>query len=115
MIAHKAETLTRADRWLIHGTLFDINGQPMNLEGVAIQWALMDESRNPIATASVADGRITVTNSAGGIIDMAIPHAVTKGVSPGLYSDALRVVRDGEPSTMWAGMLTIADTPFPDP
>jgi len=112
MIRHKRETFTRGDAWRIAGTLYDHDGNPMVLpDGCIIEWAMMDATRTNVITASNVDGSITIADATEGAINVIIPADKTD-ITPGSYSDALRLTIGGQPETMWTGAITVEDSPF---
>ena len=98
------------DDWQINATLNDENGNPLNLAGALIKWALLDSSYKRVLDQD--DISVSVTDAAAGKCSINIPAAKTTTLGAGRYSDAIRVVIGGITSTLAFGMVYVMADPW---
>jgi hypothetical protein len=98
------------DDWDIDGTLFDRDGNPLDLTNASIAWTLLDPSGAPVK----ANATITVLDPpTAGMINIKLTGATTAALSPGRYTETLRITRAGTTSTFQSlSIIVVAQTPF---
>src|SRR5262245_54567379 len=99
---HQPQTVQAGDDWQITGTLLDDASKPINLAGATIEWGLLDVER----TMVIRPADVTVTIAGPGKCSISVPAAVTN-LTPGRYTDALRLTAGGVRATMWVGPITV--------
>jgi hypothetical protein len=112
-VPHHADVeLVAGDDWVIPFLLTDSTGSPLDLSSAVLSWMLLDPDANPIADLNPTIG-ITAPPTAGtGTITVA--NTVTT-LSPGRYTDAMRVSITGAVSTLWIGQILVDANPFAEP
>jgi len=100
---HSLQTFYAGDDWQINGTLYDVDGNLMDLTGAAIEWALLDAAGNVILDGMSS----TVEVMSTGRIAISVSDGVSDSVAPGQYSDVLRVTISAFTDTMWAGPILV--------
>jgi hypothetical protein len=98
------------DDWHIDGTLLDRDGNPFDLTNASIAWTLLDPSGAPVK----ANATITVLDPpTAGRINIKLTGATTAALSPGRYTETLRITRAGTTSTLQSlSILVVARNPF---
>jgi hypothetical protein len=95
-------------RWEFHGKLYNSNGSVMDVTDKTIEWALLDKYQQPVLN-SVGDVTINKLDAVNGLIAIIVSTAKTTMVSPGRYTDFLRI--NGE-DIMWTGQIIANASPF---
>jgi hypothetical protein len=78
------------------------------LGGVTIEWALMDKTN--VTRIATPDITIDIINAAAGQCRLDVPRAVTSGLTPGRYQDALRVT-GAVRGILWVGPIIVKAAP----
>jgi hypothetical protein len=109
-VPHHADLeLMPGDDWVIPFVLTDVNGSPLDLTNATLQFTLLD----PDGNKTIVDPLITIdepkTKGTGAI---AVNNTVTTNLSPGRYTDALRVTIADAQSTVWLGLILVDADPF---
>lgn len=89
--------------------LADTAGAAIDLTGATLALAFEREPNTPVLQASIANGRILVTNAAQGCFELAIPAGLLGALAPGLYDHDLLVSRAGRIDRIWVGTLRLTD------
>jgi hypothetical protein len=110
MTEHDIIDWVAGDDWEVQATLIDESGQPYDLNGVDIKYALLNAAYQRVLDNSHVD--ITFLNAAAGKCSIVIPAEVTKTLSGGKYQDVIRVVSGGITSTLAYGPVWISSDPF---
>lgn len=106
---HVDVTLVPGDDWVIPGALTDFNNNPLDLTTCTFVWVLLGTDGSTLsATASVTAN----SPPTSGLITISIDKAVTATLTPGRYSDALRVINAGLDQTVWIGYILVDADPF---
>jgi len=103
---HADQELPAGDAWTIAGTLLDTNGAALDLTSATLEWTLIDMNGN----LAIPDDSATITIQTpptAGLISITVPSAITEGLLPGRYTDALRVTISGNPDTIWTGSILV--------
>jgi hypothetical protein len=118
MPEHPPKRFVAGDEWQIDASLQDCDGNPINLTNVELNWFLLDRGKH-----RVIDGNgvtVTVTDRQGGKCLIAVGAAITDSLSPGTYSDMLRVTLHSGPNTppllrtiAWEGTIQVEATQSP--
>jgi len=106
---HDATELMAATDWAIDGSLFDANGQPLDLSNATLTWTLIGPQGLPVFTTS--DVSITVVDSANGIIRIDVPNTKTATLECGRYMDSLQLTIGDVISPLWLGVILVAANP----
>jgi hypothetical protein len=89
--------------------LTDTAGTAIDLTGASLAVAFEREPNTPVLQATLANGRIVMTNAAQGRFELAIPAAVLAILSPALYQHDLLLTRAGRIDRLWSGTLRLDD------
>jgi hypothetical protein len=102
--------LRPGDDWHIDGTLLDRDGNPLDLTDASIAWTLLDPSGAPVKANAI----ITVLDPPiAGMINIKLTGATTAALSPGRYTETLRITRAGTTSTFQSlSIIVVAQDPF---
>ena len=88
--------------------LTDTEGAPVSLSGATLRMEVDNLANDDVLEASLANGRIVVTNAAQGEFSVAVPASVMAAVAPGVYRHDLLLTRpDGSIQRIWEGTLTL--------
>ena len=109
LVHHPDTELMAATDWAIDGTLFDVNGQPLDLSNATLTWTLIGPQGLPVFTNT--DVTITVLDSANGLIRIDVPNAKTATLEVGRYMDALQLTIGDVISPLWLGVILVAANP----
>jgi len=107
---HESLYWTAGDDWQIDATLLDENGDPFNLNGATIKWALMNSAFQKVLDES--DVTISVIDPLEGTCSILIPAAETSALAAGRYADVIRIVIGGITSTLSYGLIFVAPDPW---
>jgi hypothetical protein len=100
------------DDWLLPGTLFAADGQPLSLLDETLQWSLADKGslNEAIGPGNVV---IEIIDAANGAIRVRVPSQFTERLSPGRYYDALRTTDTlGNTRHLWTGVVHVERSGF---
>jgi len=102
---HDLHSFYAGDDWQINGSLFDENGDPLDVTNATIDWALRD------GALSIVNVNITlqVLDPVNGKIKIFVPSASTTSIVAGEYSDILRVTIGAITDTMWTGAIFVKE------
>jgi hypothetical protein len=92
--------------WTIGGTLYDANGNLLDVTNCAFVWALLDPDGNPVMHVS-----ITKTDPSNGAIQISVASAYT-ALNPGRSTDALQVTEGASTGLFWIGQICVAANPM---
>jgi len=116
MVEHPPQTFVVGNAWQIDAALHDRDGNPLDLTNVDLAWFLLDPAKD-----RVIDGRgvgIEVTDRTAGKCSIAVTAAATAKLSPGVYSDMVRLTLHSGPgtpvllrATVWEGPITVVASP----
>ena len=106
--SHSPPALFAGDDWNVVATFTDAAGNPLDLTGATIMWALLD--RNGKAVFVAADFTVAVGPQPGQCT-LTVPAASTTKLSGGSYNDAWRVVAGGVATTLLYGSINVQADP----
>jgi hypothetical protein len=89
--------------------LTDTSGTAIDLTGVTLALAFEREPNAPVLHATIANGRIVITNAAQGRFDLAVPAAALAPLTPAHYQHDLLLIRAGRVDRLWTGTLRLDD------
>jgi hypothetical protein len=114
---HLPKTLMAGDDWQIDAALRDHDGNPTNLINVDLAWFLLDQANNRVINRNGVS--IEVTDWEGGKCSITVAGAITATLTPGTYSDVLRLTLHSGPgtpdllrTTAWKGTIKVTASPF---
>lgn len=110
MTEHDIIDWVAGDDWEVQATLIDESGQPYDLSGSEIKYALLDAAYRRVLDNAHVD--ITVLNAAAGKCSIIVPSDVSKTVAGGKYNDVIRIVSGGITSTLAFGPVWVSTDPF---
>jgi len=102
---HELHTFYAGDDWQIDGSLFDVDGNPLDVTGATLEWALLDFTHAVVLDESVA--QVEIIDAVNGKITIVVPDGATEGLPAGQYSDVLRVTLRTVTDTMWTGAIIV--------
>lgn len=82
--------LIRGDTWMIAWTWKDNDGQPIDLTGAIVDWALESAHGEIVASAGVAEGSIEIELSSAKCF-VTVKAADTAEITPGAYRCDMQV------------------------
>lgn len=104
-MSHPLFTFYAGDTWKIETTLQESNGFPIPLDGVTIEWMLVDENR--ITALITEDVTIEVVDSDQGRVRIVVGKDKSD-IPSGNYTDVLRITTlGGERYTMLTGQIEV--------
>jgi hypothetical protein len=89
--------------------LADTAGVPINLTGATLALAFEHEPNTPLLQATIANGRIVVTDAPQGRFELTIAAAALAALPPALYQHDLLLTRAGRIDRLWTGTLRLDD------
>ena len=107
--SHSPPALFAGDDWNVVATFTDAAGNPLDLTGATIMWALLD--RNCKAVFAAADFTVAVGPQPGQCT-LTVPAASTTKLSGGSYNDAWRMVAAGVSTTLVYGSVNVQADPW---
>jgi len=108
---HETVNWTAGDAWQINATLVDDTGTPFNLSGSPpIKWALLTEAGQTVLDET--DATVVIIDGVNGKCAIQIPAAKTSPLPGGRYSDMIRIIFGGIPSTLSYGLIDVAANPW---
>ena len=107
--SHSPPALFAGDDWNVVATFTDAAGNPLDLTGATIMWALLD--RNGKAVFVAADFTVAVGPQPGQCT-LTVPAASTTKLSGGSYNDAWRMVAAGVTTTLVYGSVNVQADPW---
>jgi hypothetical protein len=110
MTEHEVINWVAGDDWEVQATLINETGQPYDLNGADIKYAILNAAYQRIVDTDDVD--ISVLNAAAGQCSIIIPAEVTKTLGGGKYNDVIRIVSGGIVSTLAFGPVWISSDPF---
>jgi hypothetical protein len=102
---HDLHSFYAGDDWQINGSLFDIDGQPLDITSANIEWALLNFSQEIVLNGSSA--QIQIIDAVNGKITILVPNEATAPLVAGEYNDVLRVTIGSITDTMWVGGIVV--------
>ena len=103
---------SEGETWVIDATYNDSEGNPLDLTGSSIQWAVATRpGQTPIVTATTGNGLITITDAVAGEAEIVVPYANHSAALPRLYQHESRVtLASGEVTVQFRGKLRVYDS-----
>lgn len=99
--------------FLLEGTVTGLdsegNEQALDLTGAELEWVLIGPDGQPVEHLATVEAKSPPTD---GIVQIEINPAHFATFKPGRYYNALRVIRDDVPDTVWEGIIKVGATPF---
>lgn len=102
---HELHSFYSGDDWQINGTLFNAQGDPLDITNATIEWVLMNTLQQVVVPDTAI--QLEVVDAVNGKISILIKSATTTGVAPGQYNDMLRVTIGTISDTMWTGGIAV--------
>lgn len=109
---HEDLEVVAGDDWAIDGTLLNADGSVTDLTTAsAVYWTLLGSDGYPILSADQATVAI-IDPPSSGVVRISVSKAVTTGLDPGRYTDAIRVVGISLTATFWIGQILVDADPW---
>ncbi len=105
-VHHPEVTESPGDDWALYGTLTDVDGTPLDLTYAAISWTLIAPDGTLAIPNNSAQVAVPVPMTSG-LVVINVPRDVTTTLTPGRYTDALRVTIADLRDTIWTGMILV--------
>ena len=93
--------------WTIAGTLYDAQGNLLDVTNAQLAWCLLDPNGNPVPQVAT----ITKTDPTHGAIEINVA-ATDTALNPGRYTDALQVKEGTNTELFWIGQILVAASLF---
>jgi len=93
--------------WTIAGTVYDAQGNLLDVTNAQLAWCLLDPNGNPVPQVVT----ITKTDPTHGAIEISVA-ATDTALDPGRYTDALQVREGTSTELFWIGQILVAANPF---
>jgi len=103
---HRDVDLVAGTAWTIHGTLYDAQGNLLDVTNCQLAWYLLDPDGNPVPTTPT----ITKTDPLSGAISIEVAKS-DAALPVGRYTDALQVVSGPLKDVFWIGQLCVCANP----
>ena len=86
----------------------DVNGDPVDIAGMLVQWAMGRSAQGPKLLANVTGAGIAITDSSNGLIAVTLVPADTIGLTPANYYHEFELTDgSGNISTVARGSLQL--------
>lgn len=83
-------------------------GDPKNLTGATVQWAMFKEYKGTVVVTKDTDDGVTITDAANGELTISLDAADTEDVRPDIYAHEVEVTDgSGNVSTVTTGHITL--------
>jgi hypothetical protein len=109
---HPPQTFMAGDDWQIEASLRDRDGIPINLINADLDWFLLDQANDRVIDGSGVG--IEMKDRTAGTCAITVAAATTAKLSPGIYSDMLRLTLHSGPgtpvllrATVWEGTIKV--------
>ena len=102
---HSAQTFAAGENWQIEATLWDNDGNPVDLTNVDLKWFLVDQNHRRVIDSEGV--RIRVKDRPRGKCLVTVAAETTAKLTTGAYSDFVRLTLHNGPGTT-ALLRTIA-------
>jgi hypothetical protein len=109
---HPPQTFMAGHDWQIEALLQDCDGIPINLTNVDLDWFLFDQANDRVIDRNGVG--IDMKDRTAGRCSIAVAAATTAKLSPGIYSDVLRLTLHSGPgtpvllrATAWEGTIEV--------
>jgi hypothetical protein len=110
---HAQRSVFHGDEWQIRGRLYDRDRSPLDIDGVTIEWAMMDSAG--VEVVGPDDVTIAPLVEADGTFLITVPTTKTSTIAAGHYTDSLRISGAGFPrETLWYGPIIVKPSVFED-
>lgn len=108
---HDDVELYAGDTWAIDGTLLDMDGGPLDITNIDLDWILRGENG---AIAIIPDDVIIDKGDDPtlGLLVINVSASITTGLPAGRYSDTLRMRFAGKGETLWEGAILVQANRF---
>ena len=100
---------SKSEDWVIDFTLTDDNDNVLDLTGAEVEWVLKADET---ILASVANGRVVITDATGGKGRINVPAASTSSVTLGVQEHYCRLTMgDSSKSVQFRGNIRVREAP----
>lgn len=96
---------------VVIATVVDEAGSAFDLTGGTLKYQVVDDTETALVTKTTADGSITITNAAGGVLNIDIDASDTQQ-AVGSYRHELRIERGEYIETLLVGNFIILDSVY---
>ncbi len=115
---HPPQTFMAGYDWQIDALLQDRDGTPINLNDVDLDWFLHDQANDRVVNGNGVS--IEVKDRTAGKCSITVAAATTAKLSPGIYSDVLRLTLHSGTgtsvllrATVWEGIIKVKNPDAP--
>jgi hypothetical protein len=109
---HDDLEVVAGDDWIIDGTLVNADGSATDLtDNNGVYWTLLGPDGYPVLSLDQATV-VVVGAPTGGTVRISVSAAVTSGLDPGRYTDAIRVVGAALTASFWVGQILVDANPW---
>src|SRR5262245_38810613 len=104
MSIHETVTMIAGDDWQFLATMYDENGDKVDLTGATLKWNLLDRDYK----AALPSGGFIIAQGAGlGEVVVTVPAASSSTLEGDLYTDAWRITVGGITHTPLTGTIGV--------
>jgi hypothetical protein len=101
-------TMVCGDTVQLNMAISDVNGDPVDIAGMLVNWAMGKSAQGPQLLAKVTGAGIVITDSANGMIAVTLMPSDTLGLTPANYYHEFELIDGfGNISTVARGSLQL--------
>lgn len=103
-------TMHVGDTYKMDITINDLSGNPVNITGAGIEFALsMSANGDPLLIKSIDNG-VVITDGPNGVLRVTLSQADTKNLAPQTYFHETKLIVGGERDTVLTGSMKIMES-----